>query len=97
MIIGAKSIAQLDDNLAAADIQLSAEELSALDKASAIAREYPGWMLDRDLTFCDRHGTIKNVFDGFHDRKIRQCRTDQEDEEQRRRCHEPQPPANHGE
>jgi aryl-alcohol dehydrogenase-like predicted oxidoreductase len=47
VIIGAKSIAQLDDNLAATDIQLSAEELSALDKASAIAREYPQWMLDR--------------------------------------------------
>jgi aryl-alcohol dehydrogenase-like predicted oxidoreductase len=34
VIIGAKSIAQLDDNLAATDIQLSAEELSALDKAA---------------------------------------------------------------
>ena len=47
VIIGAKSIAQLEDNLAATDIQLSAEELAALDKASALAREYPQWMLDR--------------------------------------------------
>jgi aryl-alcohol dehydrogenase-like predicted oxidoreductase len=47
VIIGAKSIAQLDDNLAATDIQLTAEELSALDKASALPREYPQWMLDR--------------------------------------------------
>jgi aryl-alcohol dehydrogenase-like predicted oxidoreductase len=47
VIIGAKSIVQLDDNLAATDIQLSAEELSALDTASALAREYPQWMLDR--------------------------------------------------
>jgi aryl-alcohol dehydrogenase-like predicted oxidoreductase len=47
VIIGAKSIAQLDDNLAASEIQLSADELSALDKASALAREYPQWMLDR--------------------------------------------------
>jgi aryl-alcohol dehydrogenase-like predicted oxidoreductase len=47
VIIGAKSIAQLDDNLAAGDIQLSADELSTLEKASAPAREYPQWMLDR--------------------------------------------------
>jgi aryl-alcohol dehydrogenase-like predicted oxidoreductase len=47
VIVGAKSIAQLDDNLAAGDIQLSAEELSTLEKASAPAREYPQWMLDR--------------------------------------------------
>ena len=47
VIIGAKSIAQLEDNLAATDIELSAEELAALDKASALVREYPQWMLDR--------------------------------------------------
>ena len=47
VIIGAKSIAQLEDNLAATDIQLLAEELIALDRASALAREYPQWMLDR--------------------------------------------------
>ena len=47
VIIGAKSIAQLDDNLAATDIVLSADELATLDKASALTREYPQWMLDR--------------------------------------------------
>jgi aryl-alcohol dehydrogenase-like predicted oxidoreductase len=47
VIIGAKSIAQLDDNLAAGDIKLSAEELAMLEKASAPVREYPQWMLDR--------------------------------------------------
>jgi len=47
VIIGAKSIAQLEDNLAATDIHLSAEELAALEKASALTREYPQWMLDR--------------------------------------------------
>jgi aryl-alcohol dehydrogenase-like predicted oxidoreductase len=47
VIIGAKSIAQLDDNLAATDVELSAEELSDLDKAGALTREYPQWMLDR--------------------------------------------------
>jgi aryl-alcohol dehydrogenase-like predicted oxidoreductase len=47
VIVGAKSIEQLDDNLAATELALSAEELSALDKASALTREYPQWMLDR--------------------------------------------------
>ena len=47
VIVGAKTIAQLDDNLAATDIQLSADELAALDKASALAREYPQWMQER--------------------------------------------------
>lgn len=47
VIIGAKSITQLDDNLAATNIELSAEELAALDKASTLRREYPQWMLDR--------------------------------------------------
>lgn len=47
VIVGAKTIAQLDDNLAATDITLSADELATLDKASALAREYPQWMLDR--------------------------------------------------
>jgi aryl-alcohol dehydrogenase-like predicted oxidoreductase len=47
VIIGAKSIAQLDDNLAATEIVLSADELATLDKASALTKEYPQWMLDR--------------------------------------------------
>jgi aryl-alcohol dehydrogenase-like predicted oxidoreductase len=47
VIIGAKSLAQLDDNLAATDIKLSTKELAALDNASALPREYPQWMLDR--------------------------------------------------
>jgi aryl-alcohol dehydrogenase-like predicted oxidoreductase len=47
VIVGAKSVAQLDDNLAASDIVLSADELATLDKASALTREYPQWMLDR--------------------------------------------------
>jgi aryl-alcohol dehydrogenase-like predicted oxidoreductase len=47
VIIGAKSITQLDDNLAATEIVLSADELATLDKASTLPREYPQWMLDR--------------------------------------------------
>jgi aryl-alcohol dehydrogenase-like predicted oxidoreductase len=47
VIIGAKTIEQLDDNLAAADLTLTAEETSTLDKVSALKPEYPGWMLAR--------------------------------------------------
>ena len=47
VIIGAKRQQQLDDNLAAVDIRLSEEELRQLDAVSALPREYPGWMLER--------------------------------------------------
>jgi aryl-alcohol dehydrogenase-like predicted oxidoreductase len=47
VIIGAKTVEQLDDNLDAAKLALSAEEIAALDKVSAPRPEYPGWMLGR--------------------------------------------------
>jgi aryl-alcohol dehydrogenase-like predicted oxidoreductase len=47
VIIGAKTIEQLDDNLAATQIKLTTEELAKLDKVSALPPEYPGWMLER--------------------------------------------------
>jgi len=47
VIVGATSIEQLDDNLAATEVSLSAEELGALDRVSALPAEYPGWMIER--------------------------------------------------
>jgi aryl-alcohol dehydrogenase-like predicted oxidoreductase len=47
VIIGAKTIEQLDDNLAAVDLQLTSEEVGQLDQVSELAAEYPGWMLAR--------------------------------------------------
>jgi aryl-alcohol dehydrogenase-like predicted oxidoreductase len=47
VIIGAKTVEQLDDNLAAAKLTLSAEDVATLDKVSALKPEYPGWMLAR--------------------------------------------------
>lgn len=47
VIIGAKTVAQLDDNLAAVTLTLSAEEVAKLDEVSALPAEYPGWMLGR--------------------------------------------------
>ncbi|HEY9133187.1 MAG TPA: aldo/keto reductase [Dyella sp.] len=44
VIIGAKRVEQLDDNIAATGIALSTAELEALDKVSALPAEYPGWM-----------------------------------------------------
>ena len=41
VIFGARSIAQLDDNLAAADVKLSAEQMQRLEEASAVDVGYP--------------------------------------------------------
>lgn len=45
IIIGAKNREQLNDNLKAVDLKLSDEQKTALDEASALPPEYPGWML----------------------------------------------------
>jgi len=47
VIIGAKTVEQLDDNLAAVNLTLSAEEVAKLDAVSELPGEYPGWMLAR--------------------------------------------------
>lgn len=56
VIIGAKTPEQLSDNLAAADVKLTSEDLETLDKVSALPREYPGWMLERQSA--DRSGLV---------------------------------------
>jgi aryl-alcohol dehydrogenase-like predicted oxidoreductase len=45
VIIGARRLDQLADNLAASDVTLSADHVAALDAASDLPWEYPGWML----------------------------------------------------
>ena len=47
VIMGAKTPAQLADNLGASKVQLSAEDVKTLDDVSALPPEYPGWMLAR--------------------------------------------------
>ena len=44
VIIGAKRMDQLEDNLAAVDLTLTGEEMTQLDDVSALAIEYPNWM-----------------------------------------------------
>ena len=46
-IIGAKNQQQLNDNIASTQLVLSQEELQILNDASALAPEYPGWMVTR--------------------------------------------------
>jgi diketogulonate reductase-like aldo/keto reductase len=45
VIIGAKRLDQLQDNLAAIELTLTQDELRQLDEVSALAPEYPGWVL----------------------------------------------------
>ena len=45
VIIGAKRVDQLTENIAATSVALDPVDMAALDAASVLAREYPGWML----------------------------------------------------
>ncbi|HWK63813.1 MAG TPA: aldo/keto reductase [Rhizobiaceae bacterium] len=47
VIIGANRLDQLDQNLAATDLELDEEDIVRLDKVSALPHEYPGWMVER--------------------------------------------------
>jgi aryl-alcohol dehydrogenase-like predicted oxidoreductase len=47
IIIGAKTVEQLDDNLAAVDLELTAEDVARLDEVSELPMEYPAWMFAR--------------------------------------------------
>jgi aryl-alcohol dehydrogenase-like predicted oxidoreductase len=44
VIIGAKKISQLDDNLKSVEVVLSPDDKKALDDVSALTVEYPAWM-----------------------------------------------------
>ncbi len=47
VILGAKKLGQLEENLKAAELELSTEEMNRLDEVSARPAPYPQWMLDR--------------------------------------------------
>jgi diketogulonate reductase-like aldo/keto reductase len=56
VIIGAKTVAQLDDNLAAADLRLTSAEMARLNEVSALPPEYPGWVwAQQDLARMPEH------------------------------------------
>ncbi|MCD1633458.1 aldo/keto reductase [Martelella mediterranea] len=47
VIVGAKRREQLEDNIASTAVEFTAEEMERLNAVSALPREYPGWMLER--------------------------------------------------
>lgn len=47
VILGAKNPEQLKDNLAAPEVEFSAEEFARLNEVSKLPPEYPGWMVER--------------------------------------------------
>lgn len=47
VIIGAKKMEQLEDNLQAVEVTFTEAELEQLDEVSRLPEEYPGWMLYR--------------------------------------------------
>jgi len=47
VIIGAKRLDQLDENLKAVKLKLDADDMTKLDEVSALPPEYPAWMLAR--------------------------------------------------
>jgi len=46
VIVGAKRVEQLQDNVRSTEVKLDAEDLAALDKVSRLPSEYPGWLLN---------------------------------------------------
>jgi aryl-alcohol dehydrogenase-like predicted oxidoreductase len=58
VIIGAKRLHQLQDNLAAVELQLTEDEIKLLDEVSALPPEYPGWMFPFQGT--DRLGALEH-------------------------------------
>src|SRR5437867_2272474 len=60
VIIGARTPAQLDDNLKSADVRLSPEEIRLLDEVSRLEPEYPTWL---DLMPSDRLPGEERRFD----------------------------------
>lgn len=51
VIVGAKRIDQLQDNIAAGQLRLTEDELAALDAVSRLPAEYPGWMLEHQAAY----------------------------------------------
>lgn len=47
VIVGAKRVDQLSDNIAATHVSLDTNDLAALNAATKLPAEYPGWMLER--------------------------------------------------
>ena len=49
IIVGASKISQLQDNLGALNLGLTAGEIAELDTLTAPAPQYPGWFSERTV------------------------------------------------
>jgi len=50
IIIGARNLKQLEDNIGSVDIKLTAEQLKKLDEVSELPPEYPNWIINFQTT-----------------------------------------------
>lgn len=51
VIVGAKRVEQLQDNIRSTEVSLSADDLAALDAVTRLPAEYPAWMLERQAQY----------------------------------------------
>ncbi|MFC3058675.1 aldo/keto reductase [Paenirhodobacter populi] len=51
VIVGAKRVEQLQDNIRSTEVALSADDLAELDAVTKLPPEYPGWMLERQAQY----------------------------------------------
>jgi aryl-alcohol dehydrogenase-like predicted oxidoreductase len=66
-IIGARTLAQLNDNLASLHLSLDIEHLAALEEVSAIKPGHPYDFLDKDLVKALSSGGMSEFIDNHHD------------------------------
>jgi aryl-alcohol dehydrogenase-like predicted oxidoreductase len=60
-IIGARKLAQLQDNLASFDLTLSADQLAALEEASRIEVGFPNDLYAKDMVRAIRYGGMRDL------------------------------------
>ncbi|AXV77577.1 MULTISPECIES: hypothetical protein [Ralstonia solanacearum species complex] len=66
VLVGAKRVDRLGDNLGATDLILSTEDLKLLDEASKLPPIYPRWMSEVDSA--DRFNPFREI---IADRRLR--------------------------
>ena len=66
-IIGARTLAQLQDNLESLHLSLDMEHLAALEEASAINPGHPYDFLDKDMVRALSSGGMSDFIDNHHD------------------------------
>ncbi len=51
VILGAKRVDQLTDNIGATEVSLTEADLAVLDEVTRLPEEYPGWMIERQSEY----------------------------------------------